>query len=557
MDSDNDGKASENGLFKGFLARKYDQMLDSIIQAAEEQMDPTKPQETVSCVASSVLDLSDDPNKTKLPEVAKTPLEQNDVNYMTNKELLHHVASSFLNTSIDRIRSEQLMNKSQQPPLPPNKEITFTSPLPIPTDKKVVIAPTYSKQKIDRDGFVDIFLERLLSKIITDKLPEREHFTEQLPSDTFKPSQQISPVVLASNLQRMTGQLNNIFEFQDSFIRLLTWRVPSRTMMTCLLITLILHYPLYLILLPLIFISYGLIISNYDKKYLFKTSSHQMKKSPYGKSLLERVTSSGKMPKIKLTKPLIDQLDDNGFENITEWEDSTSGLQVITNLRDLQDMTSNTLNLIDDISSFIHETAAFKDETTTTKLFIDCLLGYFSLKLISPWINWRLILSGLVWLVFICLHPKVQNKFHHSRGNNSEIKQTKLFDKGKKLREKNDGNRSKIIIDTAPLSNEIEIFEIYRKGLIPGEWKFFLLSSNVFDYSDEFRKGQQPPPGVKDLNQIYPPKRWFFDQNLTWEIDFDVRKWRDQRGLTSLKIDHEYLCDNMFKRRRLVRKVFR
>ncbi len=85
-----------------------------------------------------------------------------------------------------------------------------------------------------------------------------------------------------------------------------------------------------------------------------------------------------------------------------------------------------------------------------------------------------------------------------------------------------------------------------------------MYSSNVFDYNDEYRKAQKPPPGVKELEDVNPPTTWKFDMNTKWEIDYNVVAWSQQKGLpTTSEIEDEFYCDNMFKRRRLIRRVLK
>lgn len=215
-------------------------------------------------------------------------------------------------------------------------------------------------------------------------------------------------------------------------------------------------------------------------------------------------------------------------------------------------MTTNTLHLTDSINKFINETAAFKDEKKTTILFLKCISGYIILKIISPWVNWRLLFSSLIWMLFLSFHPKLRPRLRQMRSKfqRNPFPEKETSDKPSKP--------DNIIIDPSPLMREIELFEIHRKGLIPGEWKFFMYSTNVFDYNDECRKAQKPPPGVKELDDVKPPKTWEFDTNSKWEIDYNVVAWALQKGLPiTSEIDNEFYCDNMFKRRRLIRRVLK
>lgn len=541
----------EKGIIRKFIEHKYDQLLNSILNVTEEQIGlkysgtsesyqvDKRPIKRVNHTRGLLTD-----NENEVEKFHYLVEQQNVASNSTisNKELLYHAMATFINASIDKIRSDRNIKQTKE-------SSSSSSSSSIKQEKSDASIETI----LENDSFLDLFMERLLSRIITDKLPEREHLTEEADSSKERHVQLVSPSVLASNLGKMSKQLNGIFEFQDSFIRLLTWKTPSRTILTLLIISLILFHPLYLLLLPLLYIAYGIITPSYTEKHNLRNTNYHLKKQ-YGKSLLETIFSGGK-PATSVSNSFMDQLNDPIDDlNLTDWEDSDSGLKLITNIRDFQNMTTNLLNLTNSISKFIYETASFKDEKRTTILFLQCILGYISFKIFSTWVNWPLFFSCLIWLLFLSLNPKWRPKFKYVLKLIKNFLSTKSYTLSTKNQE---NNIDKIIIDTTPQVKEIEVFEIYRKGLIPGEWKFFLYSSNVFDYNDEYRRAQKPPPGVKNLDELYPPKTWQFDTNSKWEIDENVQEWAYCRGLLNLKIDKEFLCDNMFKRRRLTRRVLK
>lgn len=113
-----------------------------------------------------------------------------------------------------------------------------------------------------------------------------------------------------------------------------------------------------------------------------------------------------------------------------------------------------------------------------------------------------------------------------------------------------------MIFDEQPETKFIEIFEIYKKVLLPNDWKFFRYSNRIFDPQDPYRRAQQFPPGVDSLADVIPPTGWSFDPNFEWKIDNDVDRWVVERGL-NLPITGEFLFDPMFKRRRLIHRVIK
>lgn len=118
-----------------------------------------------------------------------------------------------------------------------------------------------------------------------------------------------------------------------------------------------------------------------------------------------------------------------------------------------------------------------------------------------------------------------------------------------------DYNRN-IILDEPPDVKYVEVYEIYKRGLLPTDWEFFKFSSTIFDPTDTYRKALQLPPGVDKIEEIKPPAGWAFDENSSWIIDKNPEIWAIERGL-QLPVEEGFLVDPMFKRRRLVRKVIR
>lgn len=508
-------------IVRGYVSKTYDKLLDTLVDA---EMSLTK----------------------------QTNGDENDGTYtgdnqasITNTELMQQIAGSLLNASIEKMRHEKGLSETKD------------------TDNEIDTVINQQSVK-DRDHFVDIFLDRLISRMIPDKLPEREHFNFDIeidPSDggSQKKSQPpVSATILASNMKKLTNKMDGMFELQDSIVRLLTWRNPSGTMTLLILFTIICYNPMYLVLLPMLYIMYGIITPNYIRNHPFRRNIYYVKKK-YGISLLETITYGGLSSRSTTALPPIVKTVSHGSNEIAtdsdlaDTQEINAGLQVILNLRDLQNMTTGTVHLTESLSRFINETAAFKDERKTSMLFFGCLVFYIMLKLISRFINWCFLLSLSIWSVFIAIHPKVRptlSKYMKSKKDTKRIVQTNRPVTQKQKQEYD------IVLDETPVIKHAEIFEIYRQGLVPGSWVFFMYSNHVFDPTDDFRKGQQPPPGVKRLEDIEPPADWSFDSNSSWETDNEPEKWSVERGL-DLPSEGEFLCDSMFKRKRLIRRIMK
>ncbi|CCC69736.1 hypothetical protein NCAS_0D01550 [Naumovozyma castellii] len=511
--------STKKSVVKTYFAKKYDKVLDSI-QAVEESISGTQPSSTTtrSTTAATV-----------------TPI--------SSRALLQKVAGSLVNASIERIRPER-----------DDTLLEFSESLTDQFESKVM-SSTFST-KSGRDHFIDIFLDKLIARITPENLPEREHFVHE------RTAQPVSITILTKNLKSLTGQMDGIFEVQDSIVRLLTWRNPSGTITMLILFTILCYNPMYLILLPLFHVMYGSMARGYMYRHPLRKTIYPARRE-FGKSLINTVASGGpSMAQQPLTTvdtaesldPSLTEENDedrNSIDDRKSLNDLSGSTKIIVNLRDLQDMTTGILSFHKSMEKFNLEVAGFKDEYHSTRLFLKLGLIFIILWSLSTHINWGFLMSSLAWSLMIRFHPKLRNKL------------SKRSNKDETLAEKDLNSHiglappiNSIILDEKPEVRFIEIFELYQRGVIPRYWRFLKFSNKVFEPADQLRKAQQQPLGVLDITEVLPPLRWEFDENSNWEIDHDVSKWASQRGLeTEMEIEGDFLIDPLFKRRRLIRKV--
>ncbi|CCF58363.1 hypothetical protein KAFR_0E02100 [Kazachstania africana CBS 2517] len=487
-------RSKKASFIRSYLVKKYDRLLDSILVA----------EEAISSSSSS---------------------ESNGDSGITQKELIQKIAGSLVNASIEKFRLE----KDDIDTLSTDYDMDSDSSLKEPASE--VIRDINNEVK---EHFVDLFVDKLISRIISEKLPEREHISLD------QHEKALTATLLANNMKTMTSKLGHMMKFQDSVIRLITWRNPTGTLLSLSLFTFICYYPLLLMILPLILITFGIMVPKYLEKYPIREVYSITRKS-YGSPLLLRLLS--------VTSP--DEKDASlQRDKSAEFRDIGSSALVVVNLRDFQNMTSSLIELSEVNAKLVNETLGFEDERHTTVIFLLCIASALLLNLTSPFVNWSLTLSLSTWLFFIMHHPQIGPRLDKFIIKIRRLTSNKFI--GEVIK------KFDIILDEKPQINSVEVFEIYRQGIVPGVWKFFLYSSNCFDPSDEFRRAKHAPPGVKDLEDVKPPESWLFDPNSEWEIDYNVEKWSYENGLDPvLTIEDEYLCDTMFKRRRLTRRVLK
>lgn len=509
-------------LVKTYFSKRYEKVLDSLMVA-----------DTTAAVAALV---NGEPKKPS---------------NFPNLEVVHGVASSLFNASLEKLKP---MKEKEEPIL---EGITENSDefwgdenfrQDAHSESPTSCAETDEDQdasKIEsktRQHFIDIFVEKLISKMVPEKLPEREHLFQLDSEEGRLRNQTVSATKLTQNLKDLTAKMGGVFETQDSIVRLLTWRNPSGTVVMLILLTMICFNPMCLLMFPLLFIMYVMMVPGYMGRHPLRTLYPIRRIN--GNSLLKDLTNGGNSRNSR-PPPRFDPHGANAESGKNG--NVNNGVEFIANLRDFQSATTSLLSFLGFLEKFEYGTAGFKDERYSTLLFLVYFVAFCVLGLISPLINWSLVISFVIWFSMIGTHPKILPRV------------IEIFNKGLIRIDKRTVKRSgeyDVILDEPPEVRFVEIFEIYEQGITPKHWNFFKISNQVFDPLDNYRKLQKPPPGVDSLSEVLPPKTWLYDDNSKWQVDYDVEKWASERGLR-LSVQGEFLVDELFKRKRLTRKVLR
>lgn len=511
-------------VMKKYFSKRYEKVLDSLMVA-----------DTTAAVAALVN--NDTQKAAGLP----------------NLEVVHGVASSLFNASLEKLKPlkedmilEKDMESSEEFWKDENfkQEIYSEAPTTCTETEEQVVTKLESKT---RQHFIDIFVEKLIARMVPEKLPEREHFFESGTEEERLKDQTVSATKLTQNLKDLTAKMGGVFEVQDSVVRLLTWRNPSGTVTMLILLTMVFFNPMYLLIMPLLYVMYAMMIPGYMRRHPLRRTFYPIRKV-HGKSLLKDLVTGG--PRKKRTSDIaVQETGYNADRTISGEvrENANNGVEFVANLRDFQNATSSLLSFLASFEKFKYGTAGFKDERYSTLVFLAYFISFLTLVLISPFINWSLVVSLAMWSIMITTHPKISPKIKTFIGTGAMGHGKKSIGTSRKYN---------VILDEPPEVRFVEIFELYEQGITPRHWTFFKLSNQVFDPLDTFRKLQKPPPGVSALKDVLPPKTWSFDDNTDWEVDYDVEKWASERGL-KLAVEDEFLVDDMFKRRRLTRKVLR
>lgn len=409
------------------------------------------------------------------------------------------------------------------------------------------------------NGSSEHFIDRLLEKLLVHAIPrkEREVLSMKLhdPVRTKKPN--LSIRIMLKNFRKLSSKMNGLFALQYGIIHLLSWRNPAVTLTLLLIYTSICIYPHLVLVYPLLYILFGQMVPSYTHRHPLKLAELRAMK-PNGKSVLDFLSTSPDSPSL-----LKDALGDPEPETVLDADlksDPTSAkslknqMELLINMRDLQNLTSEVIILLDRLERFWYGTAGFTDERVSTSLFLFLLQMVIVILVFGVYIPWRPIFILLGWALVAACHPKASEIL--KKINEVQLKpQRKKMDKSIQKSEIKD-----IILDEPPVLKDVEIFELEEQGWTPSQWTPYCFTDEVFDKLA--RQLGKPPVGCSTLDDVLPPATWKFKEEKSWEVDKDCESFEGRSDMRLLGEDG-WLYDmengelGRWRRRRWVRTCYR
>lgn len=94
-----------------------------------------------------------------------------------------------------------------------------------------------------------------------------------------------------------------------------------------------------------------------------------------------------------------------------------------------------------------------------------------------------------------------------------------------------------IILDSAPETREVEIFEL-QKVSAAGEWEPWLFSSSPYDPLSAARITSDRPKGTRFFEDVRAPAGWEWSEKK-WALDLWSREWVEERIITGVEVETE------------------
>lgn len=391
--------------------------------------------------------------------------------------------------------------------------------------------------------------DKLLEKLLSQVIPAADHgahpqnpsiAADDLPAFAERPG--FSVALMSNNFRRFNARIGVVFKFQSRALRVLAWRKPTHTLSLLAVYTFICLDPYLLFTLPLAIALVGVFVPSFVARHPAPTSDTDLVRnlgySPRGPPLAPART-------VKPAKEL--------------------SRDFFRNMGDLQNVMEDFSVAHDKIITLVVPKTNFSDEALSSAIF--CLVfAACCLMLISAHlIPWRYLMLVAGWAGIWSGHPTVARRIRElqaqylkkmqphpvaipptptTAATTTTTDQVKAalppapttpslpsFDVKKFI-------ETDIILDSAPETREVEIFELQRLSATSNEWEPWVFSPSPYDPLSAVRISGARPSGTRFFEDVLAPEGWEWSEKK-WALDLWSREWVEERIITGVEVETE------------------
>lgn len=378
----------------------------------------------------------------------------------------------------------------------------------------------------DKANIQDRLVEKLLQQVIP--VDDRQAQADELPGDgtgggagsrapptTEKPNFNIT--TMSVNFRRFNARIGVVFVFQARMARLLAWRRPTHTLSFLAIFTFMCLDPYLLPVLPLAVMLVAVLIPSFAARHPEPETSLSSEQAAAGYYPSSSSSTRGPAFAPAVTVRPAKELSRDFFRN----------------MRDLQNCMEDFSQLHDAVASLVVPRTNFSDEAQSSALFAALFGLCLLLSIASSALPWRLIFLAAGWAATCAGHPAVARQLESARVLHVKPQRQKALGL---VQEWVDDD---VILDGAPETREVEIFELQR--LAPGgtgEWEPWLFSASPYDPLSAARLVGERPAGARFFEDVRPPPGWEWSEKK-WALDLWSREWVEDRIITGVEIETE------------------
>ncbi|CAK7238413.1 Peroxisome size and maintenance regulator [Sporothrix eucalyptigena] len=377
-----------------------------------------------------------------------------------------------------------------------------------------------------------------------------------------KPRPGFSVAIMSTNFRRFNARIGVVFRFQKKVERLLAWRRASHTISFLGVYTFVCLDPYLLTLAPLAILLLGVLIPGFITRHPGSSTTN----TPSLALPSEYYARGPPLAPPRTVKP-VKELSRDFFHNMGDLQNSMEDFSVAH----------------DKIVQTVVPATNFADEAFSSALFVVLCVAAALLSVAAHLLPWRLLFLAGGWIAVCSGHPAVARQIRIWKKAMSTPPAAAPAPTTDKLGEaKRDGAAAAtaapaanpattasaasiwnawvsadIILDEAPETREVEIFELQRRSTEAAEWEPWVFSPSPYDPLSQPRLNANAnassasvsafalglgsggrPLGARFFEDVLPPQGWEWSEKK-WALDLWSRDWVEERIITGVEVETE------------------
>ncbi|KAK4230221.1 integral peroxisomal membrane peroxin-domain-containing protein [Podospora fimiseda] len=405
---------------------------------------------------------------------------------------------------------------------------------PVPTTPNATTTTTTDSAKKARTirngifraaGLQDKLLEKLISQVIpsepssssSSSIPTIVTDDMQSLPPTFPDRPGFSIPLMSNNFRRFNARIGVVFKFQARALRVLSWRKPTHTLSLLAVYTFVCLDPYLLFAIPLVIALVGVLVPSFIARHPAPPTA-ELNYSPRGPPLAPAKT-------FKPTKEL--------------------SRDFFKNMGDLQNVMEDFSVAHDKVITLIVPKTNFSDEALSSAIFVFLFAGTAVMLISAHLIPWRYLMLVGGWAGILSLHPVVARYIQQYIDTKEQVTTAEKKGEAVALPQQFDAFavlqefvKEDIILDSAPETREVEIFELQHLSHTSGEWEPWFFSPSPYDPLSAPRIAGERPKGTRFFEDVLAPEGWEWSEKK-WALDLWSREWVEERIITGVEVETE------------------
>ncbi|KKA29235.1 hypothetical protein TD95_002043 [Thielaviopsis punctulata] len=311
---------------------------------------------------------------------------------------------------------------------------------------------------------------------------------------------------MSNNFRRFNARIGVVFRFQEQVVRILTWQRYSHTLSVLAVYSFVCLDPHLLPILPLA----GLLLGVFIPSFLARHPA-----PPQGPESLIYSPRGPPLAPPRTIKPA-KELSRDFFQN----------------MRDLQNCMDDFCVAHDQVVATIVPTTNFSDEARSSAVFLFMFVASVLMSISAHLLPWRILFLVGGWVFFITNHPLIAHIIATTRRDHVSPQEALA------ARWLDSWIQRDIMLDSAPETREVEVFELQRMTGPTGEWEPWLFSPSPYDPLSQQRLTDERPKGTRFFEDVLPPEGWEWSEKK-WALDLWSREWVEDRIITGVEVETE------------------